>query len=398
MLKVKVLCEFSFCNPACLKTLNSAFFVEIAIMQPSHPALLIVHDSTALGGAEQILLEILKAARSWGMKTYLITRKEEALFADFCALTDDHLVLPFPYPRKPKSWVHLLSFYFKTRAWVKQLPHPVVVLSGDFYSLWAALLLKAPNRRVYSLWQGALNAHSGRKWAWYGANRADGLMAASPVIESMQKSRAIHKPFIDFNPTLDIQRFDPACYDSAAIREALGFRSQDLLALCTGRIGEGKEQLWLAEAFLKDERLKHWKLLLAGPINEGHEHFKTLKAHDTDNRLHLLGARKDIPELLAIADLTIFPGEFRESFGLSVAEAALMNCPVLATAVGAIPYLLQEHPGLVKVENRALLFDLWAHNPLESFKPSSAVRAHIKQLVDRTQWAAILKVILGLTV
>ncbi len=364
----------------------------------SHPALLIVHDSTALGGAEQMLLAILKAARSWGIKTYLITRRKEALFAEFCALTDGHLVLPFPYPRKPKSWVHLLSFYCKTRSWVKRLPHPVCVLSGDFYSLWATLLLKAPDRTVYSLWQGALNPHSARKWAWYGANRADGLIAASPVIESMQKSGGIHKPFIVLNPTLDTQRFDPAIYDPVAIRQTLGFQSQDLLALCTGRIGEGKGQLWLAEAFLKDERLKHWKLLLAGPINEGHEFLNTLKALDTNNRLHLLGSRTDIPELLAIADLTIFPGNCPESFGLGVAEAALMNCPLLATAVGAIPYLLLEHPGLLKVENRALLFDLWANNPLESFKPSSAVRAHIKTLIDRTQWEATLKSLLGLTV
>ena len=53
-------------------------------------------------------------------------------------------------------------------------------------------------------------------------------------------------------------------------------------------------------------------------------------------RVHLLGTRRDIPELLSNMDLFVLPS-FSETFGIAVAEALLVGIPVVTTQAGGIP-------------------------------------------------------------
>jgi glycosyltransferase involved in cell wall biosynthesis len=52
-------------------------------------------------------------------------------------------------------------------------------------------------------------------------------------------------------------------------------------------------------------------------------------------RVHLLGSRRDIPELLAQLDLFIFSARPDEGFGIALAEAMAAGVPIVATDVGA---------------------------------------------------------------
>ncbi len=62
------------------------------------------------------------------------------------------------------------------------------------------------------------------------------------------------------------------------------------------------------------------------------------------DQVRFLGARNDIPELMASADLLVMPSE-SEGLPFTLLEAMAAGLPVLATAVGRIPEILAEGRG-----------------------------------------------------
>lgn len=336
-------------------------------MQSLPKSIILFIDSTNLGGAELALLELLKQFNLWGIDCHLVTTSRGSLFPEFQKYTKSQLITPFPYPSKIASWIHYFSFKRKVSKFINALPRDRVILVGDYYPLWAALLVKKQtNTPVYSIWQGEYVFEDDsclEKWIKYGANRADKLIASQPICSHARPYNFFNKCITPLNPKVDLSRFDPQKHEHVSIRKELGFDDSDKLAICVGRVGVGKGQPWLVESFLSNKNIyQNWHLLIVGPINKENQPFwNQLKSKDSANKLHLLGSRKDIPELLAASDLAIFPGTFGESFGLAVVEAALMGLPLLALRSGSIPYVLgQDYSGLFYKTQRDSLLDIWA--------------------------------------
>lgn len=66
-------------------------------------------------------------------------------------------------------------------------------------------------------------------------------------------------------------------------------------------------------------------------------------AHDLGihARVHFLGKRESVNELLPLADLVLMPSEL-ESFGLAALEAMACGVPAIATKVGGVPELIDD--------------------------------------------------------
>ena len=331
---------------------------------PTQPTVVLFFKGTGLGGAELNGLKILECLRQEGWSTRLITGSKGELFERFAAVTDDQLVISFPYPRKPATWFMVPRFYLKVKTFLNRCKGRQVLLVGDFYELWAALLFRSSIWPVLSLWQGEYSFDDGscaKKWRRYGASRADRLLASAPVAEHANKTGVLLKPVHVLNPCIDEKRFDPALYDRKKLRERFGWGEEEHIAVCVGRIGEGKGQIWLAKTFVDEARFPDTaRLVIVGPGSENDlQRLRSLEAQ-SQGRLSVLGPRDDVPEILAAADLAIQPGTLAESFGLAALEACLMELPLLAFKVGALPFTLgEDYPGLIPSDQSHHLIIKW---------------------------------------
>jgi len=115
-------------------------------------------------------------------------------------------------------------------------------------------------------------------------------------------------------------------------RQANGFSSNDILIVSVARLDPQKNPLLLIDALPDDPRCH---LLLAG---DG----ALLQAarKKAGPRVHFLGVRSDIPELLAACDLFALASDY-EGLPVAVIEAMAAGLPVVATNVGGVPELVE---------------------------------------------------------
>jgi glycosyltransferase involved in cell wall biosynthesis len=69
--------------------------------------------------------------------------------------------------------------------------------------------------------------------------------------------------------------------------------------------------------------------------------FRRLAAARGLRTFHFLGRRDDMPRLLGSAAVAVAPALWEEAFGLTVVEAMAAGVPVVATAVGGVPELVE---------------------------------------------------------
>lgn len=94
------------------------------------------------------------------------------------------------------------------------------------------------------------------------------------------------------------------------------------------------------------------------------------------DRVHLLGSRRDIPELLAQLDLFVFSARPDEGFGIALAEAMAAGVPIVATDVGACREVLDGgRCGLLVEPGSAEALAEGIHHVL-SHPAAAAQRAH----------------------
>jgi len=127
--------------------------------------------------------------------------------------------------------------------------------------------------------------------------------------------------------------------------------SRESVVLNVGHVAWRKGQFVLAEAFAQVAmRHPQWKLWLAGESLEKAETEKIrelAKARGLEDRLLLLGERRDALELMQRAGIYVQPS-FQEALGLALQEAMFTGCPGIGTRVGGIPELIaHEQTGLL---------------------------------------------------
>lgn len=126
------------------------------------------------------------------------------------------------------------------------------------------------------------------------------------------------------------------------VRAELGLRPDAPVLLSVGLLRPQKalEVLVEAAAILRDE-FPGVRVLIAGIGPEENKLRARMAALDVEDNVVLLGKRRDVPDLLAIADVCVSSSDF-EGSPLAVMEYMAARKPVVATTVGGVPDLIEE--------------------------------------------------------
>ncbi|SCZ65911.1 glycosyltransferase [Thiohalomonas denitrificans] len=146
--------------------------------------------------------------------------------------------------------------------------------------------------------------------------------------------------------------------DSDRVRRELGVDPGEVVITCVARLVPLKAHGLLLRAFSELRPLPRTRLLLAGEGPLRAELQAWAVALGVVDRVHFLGNRGDIPDLLAASDLFVLASE-TEGLSCSLLEAMAAGLPVVATAVGGNPDLVEEGVSgrLVPVGDGAKLAD-----------------------------------------
>ena len=165
---------------------------------------------------------------------------------------------------------------------------------------------------------------------------------------------------------IPVERYGGAPAEGIRWREEEGFSRDFVLLASVGRLTAQKDPLTLVQAFAAVSNPKaHLVVLGEGPLTPAVvELVRSLKL---ESRVHLLGKRDDVARCLAGSDLFVMASRY-EGNPLAVMEAMASGLPVVGTAVGGVPDLVDSgtHGILVPAGEPAALgraMELLCSNP-----------------------------------
>jgi len=287
----------------------------------------VVHiiNSLAVGGAERLLLELHSGLLRRGIESRLLTLTRGPLDgeADTVCLERGNIYSPSTTLALARRLtveaergadlfhVHLFPslLHFALASRMARVRVPAVYTEHH-----------VSNRRRGSLLGGVLDAMS------YG--RYDRVVCVS---EAARRSLVECRPSVEDRAVvirngIDLSRFAP--------EEPIPREKGPPVVVSVGRLREGKN---LAEALSAVSMLDHlrpvYRIVGEGPMRSALE---ALSADlGLEGRAEFLGARDDVPEVLAGADVLLHPS-LSEGFGLVVLEAMAAGLPVVCTDLAAL--------------------------------------------------------------
>jgi glycosyltransferase involved in cell wall biosynthesis/2-polyprenyl-3-methyl-5-hydroxy-6-metoxy-1,4-benzoquinol methylase len=134
---------------------------------------------------------------------------------------------------------------------------------------------------------------------------------------------------------VDVARFSPRPA-APGLRRALGVPDHAPVVVSVGRFVAYKGYEHLLDAAATIDGV-HWLLVGDGELRAALE--ARARALDIAARVHFLGWRDDVPDLLALGDVVVMPS-LGEHFGRVLIEAMAMARPVVATDAGGVPEIV----------------------------------------------------------
>jgi glycosyltransferase involved in cell wall biosynthesis len=218
--------------------------------------------------------------------------------------------------------------------------------SALFYGALASLL--SPSTKV-------LFTEHGRAYPdIVSRKRALGNLALARLADGITSvSHAVRQALVDFErlPARRIQvvynGVEPQLYtaplETAAFqRVALGIAPEELAIGTVGRLDPVKDHLTLIEAFaIVRQHLPQVKLFIVGDGEMRVQLECAIRTHHLTHAVSILGFRADVPSLLAAFDVFALSSR-NEGMPVTILEAMAAGLPVVATAVGDNPSIVED--------------------------------------------------------
>jgi glycosyltransferase involved in cell wall biosynthesis len=125
------------------------------------------------------------------------------------------------------------------------------------------------------------------------------------------------------------------------LRTELGLAPGELLIVSVGNLYPVKGHAVLIDALATMRDRRGWRLAIAGRGEEEPRLRAQAAAAGIGDRVHLLGFREDIADILAAGDLFTMPS-LSEGLPLALVEAMSFGLPVVVTRVGGVPEVVTD--------------------------------------------------------
>ncbi len=184
---------------------------------------------------------------------------------------------------------------------------------------------------------------------WYGrwVHRLAFRRGVLPVAIAREVANSIRRVYgIDDFPLIPngilVDTFRGPSIDRERWRNKEGFAPTDVLFVCVAGLRPQKNPALLLEAFhrgVASDPRAHLLFVGRGALKSELE--RQIGALGLQERVHLLGLRSDVPEILNAADVFVLSSDY-EGNPLSVMEAMAAGKPMVCTAVGGVPELVED--------------------------------------------------------
>ena len=285
------------------------------------------------GGAERVFVHLSRSLELLGARvTAFIPRREVSWLRDELAAAGvDTVEFTLDKPISP-AFARWLGAELTSRGIHLAHGHE---FTFAFYAWWAARRARIEHLATIHggrYWAGALRRRVALRLAAGGGAR---LVAVSvPLRQALARDLVLRAARVNYIPN----GVPVGPSGSPVLRTELRLQPDDRLLLAVGNLYPVKGHAHLLEAVrrLQDPRI-HVAIAGRGALHDALA--DQARESGMGDRLHLLGLRRDVPDLLASADVYVMPS-LSEGLPMALLEAMAAGLPVVASAVGDIPSVL----------------------------------------------------------
>lgn len=299
------------------------------------PVMLISNHGEIVGGGELSFLDLVKTLNRTQWNPCVVVPGEGEVFRQCRKEGLATSVVPLPSLRYPN--VHVIGSLVKLCKLARETRAEVIHANGSramFYAGVVGIWLKIP-----VMWHVRIS-DTEPLWDWVLSKLATLIIVNSKAVGNRFHGRTLEKVCCVYNG-VDLRRFVPR-EPSKEVQAQLGLHNKGPIVLSVGRFVHFKGYVHLLEAAEVVNRVMptvQWILVGDGELKEALQ--EQAQALGLMDHVHFVGWQTEIPEWLSLCDVFVLPS-LKEHFGRVLIEAMAMAKPVVATAAGGVPEIIED--------------------------------------------------------
>jgi len=234
------------------------------------------------------------------------------------------------------------------RRWLHNHTCDIINTHSSTDSWLVALAQIASARRAPVVRTRHISALVSTSWTtrWLYASASDHVVTTGERLKvALEERLALPPGHATSIPTgIDLNRFSRAASKSSdAIRSKLGIPADALVIGIAATLRSWKGHDYLLEAFTGlADKFPSAHLLIVGDGPRRQHLTEKIAATGLAERIHLIGHREDIPDVLATMDLFALPSYANEGVPQAIMQAMAMELPIVSTTVGSIDEAVED--------------------------------------------------------
>lgn len=178
------------------------------------------------------------------------------------------------------------------------------------------------------------------KWTWRYVDRF--ILVSRAMKQDLVKVGMPEQKISVIHNAIQLPAEPPVRPEHSKLREELGLPQDAVLAGTVARLHPVKGHTYLIQAIARLQTSHpdvHYVWMGGGELEQ--QLREEVQAAGLADKIHMLGVRQDVPELLPQLDLFILPS-ISEGLSVAILEAMVAGLPVITTAVGGSPEVVSD--------------------------------------------------------